>query len=141
SDTITNYTHYNQPLADPMGANFREFIGIARYQPIPRLVLRGQLLLVQQGRDTAGVNWGSDIFKSYDTRKQDYGNRIGQGLDAKIASLSLRLSYEIKYHLYVDLSYLYRKTGGAYFLYRPQSSTSFASIALRWNIAPRSFDF
>ncbi|MEX0636266.1 MAG: capsule assembly Wzi family protein, partial [Ferruginibacter sp.] len=27
-DTIGNYTHYNQPLAHPLGANFQEFIGI-----------------------------------------------------------------------------------------------------------------
>jgi len=141
SDTITNYTNYNQPLADPMGANFREFIGIARYQPLPRLVLQGQLLFVQQGRDTTGVNWGSNIFKSYYTRQQDYNNRIGQGLEAKIASLNLLLSYEIKYHLYLDLSYLYRKTGGAYFLYDPQPDTHFISVALRWNIARRTYDF
>jgi len=141
SDTITNYTNYNQPLADPMGANFREFIGIARYQPVPRWVLQGQLLFVQQGRDSGNVNWGSDIFKSYYTRQQDYNNRIGQGLDAKIASLNLTLSYELKYHLYLDLSYLYRKTGGVYFSYYPQANTSFVSLALRWNIARRTYDF
>jgi hypothetical protein len=35
-DTINNYTHYNQPLAHPLGANFQELIGIARYQPFPK---------------------------------------------------------------------------------------------------------
>lgn len=140
-DTITNYTHYNQPLADPLGANFREWIGIARYHPIPRLSFYGQLMYVEQGRDTAGVNWGSNIFKTYTTREQEYGNRIGQGLLAKIASLQFRVSYEIKDHFFVDFSYLYRKTGGTYFNYSPQPSTRMWSIALRWNIAPRTYDF
>ena len=28
NDTISNYTHYNQPLAHPLGANFQEVLGI-----------------------------------------------------------------------------------------------------------------
>ena len=35
-DSVANYTHYNMPLAHPLGANFQEVIGIARYQPAPK---------------------------------------------------------------------------------------------------------
>ncbi len=34
NDTVSNYSHYNQPLAHPLGSNFSEFIVIARYQPV-----------------------------------------------------------------------------------------------------------
>ncbi len=42
SDSVANYTHYNQPLAHPLGANFQEFIGIARYQPAPKWLIEGK---------------------------------------------------------------------------------------------------
>ena len=39
NDSISNYTHYNQPLAHPLGANFEEFVGILKYQPAPKVYL------------------------------------------------------------------------------------------------------
>jgi hypothetical protein len=33
SDSVANYTHYNQPLAHPLMANFSELIAKVRYQP------------------------------------------------------------------------------------------------------------
>src|SRR5690606_39927513 len=32
-DSTSNYTHYNQPMAHPLGAGFIEFLGLVRYQP------------------------------------------------------------------------------------------------------------
>ena len=49
-DSVANYTHYNQPLAHPLGANFQEWIGIARYQPTGKLMLQGKILYYNQGR-------------------------------------------------------------------------------------------
>jgi hypothetical protein len=40
-DSVANYTHYNQPLAHPLGANFSELIGIVRYQPAPQMADTG----------------------------------------------------------------------------------------------------
>jgi len=34
-DNYSSYTHYNQALAHPLGANFKEIIGIVKYQPLP----------------------------------------------------------------------------------------------------------
>ncbi|HEX4852279.1 MAG TPA: hypothetical protein VFV08_15795, partial [Puia sp.] len=36
NDTVSNYSNYNQPLAHPLGANFREFVTMLRYQPAPK---------------------------------------------------------------------------------------------------------
>ncbi len=51
-DSVANYTHYNQPLAHPLMANFREIIGIARYQPAPKWMVQAKAIFYQQGRDT-----------------------------------------------------------------------------------------
>ena len=75
-----NYAHYNQSLAHPMGSNFKEVLGIASYT-YRRWYVRGQLTYAQYGLDPNNeINYGGDIFKSYDTRYQEYNNKISQGL-------------------------------------------------------------
>ena len=36
---IANYTHYNQSIAHPLGANFNELPGIGRYRLTPQIGL------------------------------------------------------------------------------------------------------
>src|SRR5690606_31271355 len=50
-DGSSNYQHNRQPLAHPMGANLYEFVGIARYQPLPRLNLVGKAIATRFGQD------------------------------------------------------------------------------------------
>ena len=47
----TAYTHYQQPLAHPMGANLTEVLGVLSYQPLPRLMLVGKAFYTEQGLD------------------------------------------------------------------------------------------
>ena len=61
-DSVANYTHYNQPLAHPLGANFNETIGILRYQPAPKWTLLAKAMYWKQGLDTGGRSFGSNIF-------------------------------------------------------------------------------
>ena len=61
-DTVANYTHYNQPLAHPLMSNIREVVAIARYQPAPKWYLQGRLSGWWGGSDTAGLNFGNNIF-------------------------------------------------------------------------------
>ena len=57
----TAYTHYQQPLAHPMGANLSEVLGVLSYQPIPRLNLVGKLIYTEQGLDY-GYNAAGNII-------------------------------------------------------------------------------
>ena len=57
-DSVANYTHYNQPLAHPLGANFQEFIGILKYQPAPKWYINARAIYYYQGLDSAGINFG-----------------------------------------------------------------------------------
>lgn len=91
-EVITNWGHYQQPLAHPWGANFEELLihGHYRYR---RWLLQGALHVGRVGRDSAGDNWGGDIYKSFEMRSADTGVFIGQGVAGKILYYSAELSY------------------------------------------------
>jgi hypothetical protein len=108
-DSIDSYTHYNQPLAHPLFANFIEYIGIARYQPTPKLSLFGRIVHARTGDDPPNENWGSNPLRDYDSRVMDYGNEIGQGIGADINLAALDVSYQFYHNMFFDLKALYRR--------------------------------
>lgn len=107
---LTNYAHYNQPLAHPYGANFREFIGLLNYS-FKCFDFSGQLLHSVYGLDLPGTNYGKDIFKSYETRNADYGNHIGQGLNTQLNILQAKAAYLLnpKYNLRLEAGLILRQ--------------------------------
>jgi hypothetical protein len=135
----SNYSNYNQPLAHPLGANFYEGVVIVRYQPIPRLNLIAKSFYTKIGRDTANVNWGSDILKNNSTRMMDYGNKIGQGVKNTIAFLDLTASYMLRHNLFIDFKQIIRYSSSPVALYNNNSLVT--SVSLRWNIPQRTYDF
>ena len=108
NDTISNYTHYNQPLAHPLGANFQEFLGIIRYQPAPKWHVYLQGIYYYQGLDSAGKNYGANIFRNYTTRTMNDGFKIGSGNKATVLNAYLQVSYEIRENVFFEVSGLYR---------------------------------
>ncbi|NBC58911.1 MAG: gliding motility protein RemB [Bacteroidetes bacterium] len=77
----TNYTHNGQSLAHLWGANFREFIAIARYRK-NRWFGHTKLIFGERGFEPeANLDpfYGSDLFGTEDNRVSDTGHRIGQG--------------------------------------------------------------
>jgi hypothetical protein len=134
-----SYTNYRQPIAHPLGANFKEFIGIARYQPMSRLNLTGKLMVMQTGRDTTGVNWGGDILKNSKTLEKTFGNTIGQGVENDIFFGSFTASWQLKHNLFIDGTIVLRKSESTVSFY--DNNTSISSLALRWNIPQRLYEF
>jgi hypothetical protein len=141
-DSVANYTHYNQPLAHPLGANFSEWIGIARYQPAPKWTLTGKIFYWKQGLDSSARNFGSNIFlpNRPPFRVGDYGYDLGSGLLAKTMFASLLVSYELKENLFIEASATYRKFDVPD---RSQLSnnTTIISTGIRWNMHRRVFEF
>ncbi|MDB5274109.1 MAG: hypothetical protein JWO58_2476 [Chitinophagaceae bacterium] len=137
---FTSYTHYNQALAHPLGANFVEWIGIARYQPSKRLFLTGKLFYVKTGEDSSATvnnltnNNGGNIFKSYDpiAHANTYGNKVGQGIATDIMMVSLQVSYMLRHNFYIDLYLQYRNKTSA--IEARNLTTTYASGGIRWNI-------
>jgi hypothetical protein len=136
---LDTYVNYHQDIAHPMGANFRELIGVIRYQPMNRLFLKGTVIYTRYGNDTGNTNWGGNIGLSYLTHPNDYGNYIGQGILTNLYMFDLTCSYMIRHNVFIDLQLTYRKTGSALSLF--DSQTLLTNIALRWNIAERRWDF
>ncbi|MCY7310697.1 MAG: hypothetical protein LH619_07960 [Chitinophagaceae bacterium] len=141
-DSVANYSHYNQPLAHPLGANFKEYIGIARYQPAPRWLTVAKLIYYQQGRDSSSRIYGSNILlpNSTPNRVGDYGYSIGSGWKTNVFYASFLLSYEWRENLFFELNAVLRKQDTKT---APLTSTttSVISFGVRWNVQRREFDY
>lgn len=138
-DTITSWTHYNQPLAHPLGANFTELIFQVRYQPIQPLFLSTRFIYNRRGEDNDTTNWGGNIFKPYGTFEREFGNYIGQGVTARTFYLDFVATYEPWHNIFVDLTYVYRKKKSQDAARNMQ--THFINLSLRWSIPYRRYDF
>jgi hypothetical protein len=110
-----NYTHYNQPLAHPLGANFYEVILQARYQPIPPLALQLKYIAMVLGQDSLkdGVltNYGFDILRNSGggtSVTQEYNNKIAQGAKGTINYLNFSITYQPWHNVYIDMEATYR---------------------------------
>jgi hypothetical protein len=140
-DSVSNYTHYNQPLAHPLGANFQEWIGIARYQPASKWLLQAKAIYYMQGKDTGNVSFGSNIFLPYTPpyRTQEFGYPVGAGIKSKTALASLLVSYEWKPNFFIELNAVLRKESAT--AIAPAKNTSIIYFGVRWNMHRREFDF
>lgn len=92
-----SYSHYNQPLAHPFGANFKEAIGIASYRH-HRYRLDGKFIYAEIGKDTSGsvISMGQNIFLSYTQRpkySKDNGHFTGQGVKTTFIQAELRYTF------------------------------------------------
>ena len=136
---VSNYTHYNQPLAHPLGANFQEFIGIAHYQPAPKWTIDARAIYYYKGLDSSGRNFGGNIFENYNTRVGDLGYFVGRGAKAKCFNGTALVSYELKQNLFLDASFQYRT-------YKidnqpAQNNTTLVTAGIRLNMFKRVYDF
>jgi hypothetical protein len=142
NDSATSYTHYNQQLAHPLGANFEEYICIVKYQPVKKIFLEAKAIYYKQGLDSSmsGVNqnYGSNVFAFTNTRPFDNGFSVGRGNAATCTIVTLLASYELRENLFIDLSYLNRQFTS---LTTSSTSTSVVSIGVRLNIARRELIF
>lgn len=109
-DRVSNYAAMNQPLAHPLGANFREILAIMNYS-YKRFDLQGQLTYARYGSDPDDLNYGKDIFKSYNVVVNQYGNYIGQGIKTNLYFAEGKASYMLnpKYNLRFELGGVYRR--------------------------------
>lgn len=131
----TNYAHYRQALAHPLGANFRETLFIGRYQPLPKLNLRGKVAFASYGADTLSTNWGKNIFLNYASHEQDFGNEIGQGIATDLLYTDLSASYQVFHNIFADVNFIYRRLDSE--IDALDQKSIILSLALRWNIPQR----
>lgn len=141
-DSVANYTHYNQPLSHPLGANFSELIGIARYQPAPKWMVEAKLIGYTQGRDSSTQSYGSNILlpNVIQYRGMDFGFDIGSGWKTNVIYASFLLSYELRENMFLELQAIARKEETRTSPIMSSSST-IINFGFRWNMHRREFDY
>lgn len=95
--STSNYSHFSQTLAHPLGSNFQELVINLRYQHSAKLWAAAKLFVAEKGFNTVDVNYGSDILLPNGTRLSNYGNTLLQGDKRDIMHASLELNYML-YH-------------------------------------------
>lgn len=134
-----SYTNYRNPLAHPLGANFREVVLTARYQPINKLYVTGKIIRSTGGEDDQNLNYGGNLLLSTDTRIGDTGNSIGQGVGYTNTYVELSGSYMLVNNLFIDARFIYRNFES------DNSSRSsdgvIPMLSLRWNLPTRQQEF
>ncbi len=137
--SLSNYSNYNQPLAHPRGANFREIIANLRYQPMDKLFLKLRYMNTKYGEDDNDTNWGTNILVPNGTHESDKGNHVGQGYNTTVNMISFDASYEFMHNYYVDLRYIYRDQVSE--LDTKNINTNYIGAGVRVNIGLMNYDY
>ena len=112
NSVILNYGHNNQPLAHTLGANFSEFVAIARYRK-DRWYGDAKFIVAKRGlelNEAATPFYGGNIYGTEDNRLSDDGNDLGQGNATDFFHAELESGYLINptTNLKVYASLIYR---------------------------------
>lgn len=119
---VLNYGHNNQSMAHLWGANFKEFIAIARYEK-NRLFGSAKVIVGERGYDfndgEDNFNYGGDIYRDERDRPSDFGIEIAQGNTTSVFHGELEAGYLINpsTNLKVYASFIYRD-------FNPQENTA-----------------
>jgi hypothetical protein len=84
-------------------------------------------------------DWGSDLLKPNTQREQDFDNKIGQGFKNDIVYGSFSASWHFIHNVFIDFNVVVRKSDSVLKFYN--NNTSITSVALRWNIPQRLYEF
>jgi len=139
--SLANYTNYNQALAHPLGANFREFIAIVKYQPIKNLEFKLKYIHATVGADTNSTNWGSNIFLPTNEPlvEQAYGNKTTQGVKQQINIIHLIASYQLRHNLFFDFQFSVRNLKSE--ITAQNQAVTYILLGMRINMPHKTYDF
>jgi hypothetical protein len=109
---ISNYTHYNQTLAHPLGANLLEFILDISYHPLPKWKTQLTLNYVRMGKDSGNQTtiFGGDIFRNSNENAifRSYDVQQFQGVPVNLTQIQWNNTYQIFKNIFLDLDVFYR---------------------------------
>lgn len=147
NEVATNYGHNNQSLAHLWGANFREVIGIARYN-YNRWYGSAKMIYGQRGLDfdpaTDTASYGGNIFVDNDERVGDTGVELLQGNKTNVFLADINAGYIInpKTNLKIFANLTYRSFNPeANTLVNFKENTTWFSLGVRTDIFNWYLDF
>ena len=99
-EPMQSYTHFNQALAHPLGANFKELVALANYSK-EKWKFNIKLTHAKVGLDSLYTHYGQNVFASdFDAQgdgdEYSYGNFNGQGIATQINTMHAEVSYSFK---------------------------------------------
>jgi len=138
-DSSSSYSHYSQPLAHPLGANFAELMFRAQYRPAPRWFLDARAFLMVQGEEAPGQNFGANVLLPHTTRVADYGVNWFQGVRSETVLGVLDVGYQLRHNFWIEAQALLREKtsddGGR------NASTRVFNVGIRWNVDRTRMEF
>jgi len=137
--SVANYGHHSQPLAHPLGANFKELIVLLRYQPSKKVILSSRMIRSNYGEDVGGTNWGTNPFLPLESREQDFGNTIGQGEPISVNLIGLDVSYMFYHNMFLDAKFMMRNQSSNFD--NLNFDTNYFSLGVRINSSIRNIDY
>lgn len=115
ASTGQNYGNQGFSMAHPYGANFSEALAELKWQHQKWIVKGFANYFLHGSNETDSVNYGGDIYTSYNSHPKEYGNYIGQGLKnngvrimlsaAYLIDKSINLQLFVEGHLRKNLAY------------------------------------
>lgn len=146
SDSVlSNYTHYNQPIAHPLGANFIELITQVRYNLLGRFQVTARYIYSNYGEDYfidslgKNSNIGQDINLISSSRTRTYGNYQSQGMKVQQHMFHLLASYQPWHNIFIDLEFLLRDKNSQ--INSRDMRTIYLGLNARWNFAFKRMEF
>ncbi|MGZ4033640.1 MAG: capsule assembly Wzi family protein [Bacteroidia bacterium] len=141
SNPEQSYTHYNQALAHPLGANFNEMVGFINYR-VKDFFIEIKANYAIKGADSSTYNYGSNIFKSDNVfpLNQDL-NTISttQGLKTTIMYQDIHIGYlmnpSTNFNIVFGVSNRIEKTEKA------TNKTQFVYFGIRTSLSNFYYDF
>ena len=111
---LQNYSHMNQALAHPLGANFKEFVFSFSYRK-NKWMYSTKVTTAKVGLDSLDTHYGQNIFESdYEAStggQHSYGNFNGQGFLTQLNSMYAEISYDYKgFDIFASVFYKTKKS-------------------------------
>ena len=139
-----NYTHHNQALAHPLGANFLESVTMLNYRWrnfFGEIKYQYAKTAQDTGVDALGNpnNFGNDIFKSYIQHGPEYGHYLFDGLEGKLTSIELRINYLVnpKTNFNIEIGTVMRKFSNAFY----ENNSQLIYFGIRTSLENYYYDF
>ena len=136
----SNYGHYNEELAHPVGANFSENILIISYRK-ERISAQFKYLDIIYGSDylNDSISFGSDIYADYNNRPFDYGVAMYNGNKTDVNFMQFKIGYILNpiTNLKVEFNLVKRKQSSDVY----NQKTDYYSISLVSDLFNHYYDF
>jgi len=140
-NTFQSYTHYNQALAHPLGANFNEIVGFINYRVKDFFIeLKGNYAV--KGTDSAGYNYGGNVFRSSSVFPVDQpleGIKTTQGIKTTVMYQDVHIGYLVNpatnFNIVIGVSNRREQALGK------ANNTQFVYFGIRTSLANFYYDF